>query len=190
MQGVSEVPIAIMKDQVESGAVRDHDKPVRKRRHPNDENANTKERNVLSVKPGRGPSAMSAIGGIFGVVFGIFWTVGVFVMTKDAPFPLVHIFFPLFGVLFIVIGIANVFYSLANTVSPDRMSVVDITTGEEESDPLQRIILGEDSRAHEHAQSETESIEERLAKLETLLQEHAITDAEYLEQRKRILEEI
>lgn len=30
---------------------------------------------VKSIKPGRGPSAMSAIGSVFAVVFGIFWTI-------------------------------------------------------------------------------------------------------------------
>ncbi|MFA6239613.1 MAG: SHOCT domain-containing protein [Candidatus Hydrogenedentales bacterium] len=147
-----------------------------------------REDDVLSVKPGRGPSAMSAVGGIIGVAFGIFWTVTVFEATKGAPFPLVHTFFPFFGILFIVFGIATVIYSLTNTVSRDRMSVVDITTGEEESDPISRLIVGVEPRAQEQAHSE--NIEGRLAKLESLLEEHAITNAEYLEQRKRILEEI
>ncbi len=133
---------------------------------------------------------MSTVGGIIGVVFGIFWTVMAFEITKSAPFPLVHVLFPLFGILFIVIGIVNVGYSLTNTVSRDRMSVVDITTGQEEGDPLSRLIVGEDSRVREQTHDESESIENRLANLEALLQEHAITNTEYAEQRKRIMEEI
>ena len=52
---------------------------------------------MKSVKPGRGPSAMGAVGSVIAVIFGIFWTITA--ASMGAPF-----FFPLFGVLFIILG--------------------------------------------------------------------------------------
>ena len=53
---------------------------------------------MKSVKPGRGPSAMGAVGSVVAVIFGIFWTI--MAASLGAP-----IFFPIFGVLFIAIGV-------------------------------------------------------------------------------------
>ena len=50
------------------------------------------------IKPGRGPSAMGALGSVIAVVFGIFWTVSV--ASMGAP-----ISFSIFGVLFVIVGI-------------------------------------------------------------------------------------
>lgn len=137
------------------------------------------------LKPGRGPSAMSALGGIVGILFGIFWTIMAYSMTRDAPGP-VGTFFPLFGVLFVVIGIVNVAYNLYNTTQKDRLSVLDITSSDEESDPLNHLVNGNASSRS----AAGESAEDKLRELETLRQKGLVTDAEYAAQRQRILNSI
>lgn len=84
---------------------------------------------MYSVKPGRGPSLMGGVVGIAVALFGVFWTMGA--MSKGAP-P----FFALFGVVFVVVAVVGVIYNFANAVGRDRMSTFDITSGEEESDPI------------------------------------------------------
>ena len=79
---------------------------------------------------------MSAVGAAVSILFGIFWTVMAFVITKDAPIPFVHFAFPAFGVIFILLGVISLIYSITNTVSPNRLSTFDITTDTEEPDPL------------------------------------------------------
>jgi hypothetical protein len=91
---------------------------------------------MKSVKPGRGLSAMGFVGSIVFVLFGIFWTIMAYSITRDAPFPLVGTVFPLFGVLFIIIGIANAVYSFMNATGKNRMSIVDIVEHADEPDPL------------------------------------------------------
>lgn len=84
---------------------------------------------MYSVKPGRGPSFMGAIGGIIGALFGVIWTVGA--MSIGAP-P----FFALFGVLFVGMAIVSAVYNFYNATSRNRMSTFDVTTNAEESDPI------------------------------------------------------
>ena len=84
---------------------------------------------MKSIKPGRGPSGMNAIGSVIGVVFGIFWTITA--VSMGAPF-----MFPLFGILFIIIGIVNAVYHYKNATGENRYSVYDITEEGEETDPL------------------------------------------------------
>ncbi|GED69357.1 hypothetical protein BRE01_30590 [Brevibacillus reuszeri] len=93
---------------------------------------------MKSIKPGRGPSAMGAAGSLGMVVFGIFWTIMAFSMTRDAPFPLVGTIFPLFGIIFVGIGIFQTIYHYKNATSKERMSLFDITESNEEGDPLNR----------------------------------------------------
>lgn len=85
---------------------------------------------MKSIKPGRGPSAMGALGSIICVVFGIFWTI----MASSSGAP---IFFPIFGIMFIVMGIVQTIYHFKNATSTNRFSEYDITDSSEESDPLQ-----------------------------------------------------
>ena len=89
---------------------------------------------MKSIKPGRGPSMMGGFGAVFGIVFGIFWTVLAASMTQG--FGLVGIIFPLFGVLFIIIGVVNAVYNFKNATSENRYSEFDITDDTEEPDPL------------------------------------------------------
>lgn len=83
---------------------------------------------MKSVKPGRGPSFMGGLASIFGIIFGIFWTI--MAISMGAPF-----FFPLFGLLFIGIGVANAVYSFKNATGEHRYSEFDIVDDYEEPDP-------------------------------------------------------
>lgn len=95
---------------------------------------------MRSVKPGRGPSFMGGLGGIFAGVFGVFWTITAYSM--GAP-----TFFCLFGVLFIVIALANAVYSFLNAGRKNRFSAFDITEDGEEEDPLNQYFGERDERA-------------------------------------------
>ena len=83
---------------------------------------------MKSVKPGRGSSFMGGLASIFGIIFGIFWTI--MAISIGAPF-----FFPLFGLLFIGIGVANAVYSFKNATGEQRYSEFDIVDSNEEPDP-------------------------------------------------------
>ena len=75
------------------------------------------------IQPGRWPSKMGLVGSIFTVVFGIFWTILAFGMTRNAG--LLGVVFPLFGVLFVGVGIAQAVYHYKN-VSGKGSSLFDI----------------------------------------------------------------
>lgn len=86
---------------------------------------------MKSIKPGRGPSFMGGLSSVFGIVFGIFWTI--MAVSMGAPF-----FFPLFGLLFIGIGVVNAVYSFKNATGEQRCSEYDIVDSSEEPDPWNR----------------------------------------------------
>lgn len=92
---------------------------------------------MKSIKPGRGPSAMGAMGSVIAVVFGIFWTITA--ASMGAP-----IMFPVFGVLFIGMGIVQGFYHYKNATGKNRFSTFDITDESEERDPLEDLVRGRD----------------------------------------------
>ena len=95
---------------------------------------------MKSIKPGRGPSMMGAVGAAFAVVFGIIWTMAA--ASMGAPF-----FFPLFGLVFIGIGVFNVIYNLKNATGQNRYSAYDIVEENEEPDPLNLRFGSEDTAA-------------------------------------------
>jgi len=84
---------------------------------------------MKSIKPGRGPSMMSGVMGIFAAVFGVIWTGAA--VSMGAP-----VFFALFGVGFIAIAIFSAVYNFRNATGENRYSIYDITEHGEESDPL------------------------------------------------------
>ena len=84
---------------------------------------------MKSIKPGRGPSAMGALGGIFAAVFGVIWTIAAVGM--GAPW-----FFGLFGVCFVAMAIAGTVYNYKNATGKNRYSAFDIVDEHEESDPF------------------------------------------------------
>ncbi|MDF2655312.1 MAG: zinc-ribbon protein [Bacillota bacterium] len=84
---------------------------------------------MKSIKPGRGPSMMNAIGSAAAAVFGVIWTLSA--ISMGAP-----IFFALFGVVFVLMGIGQAVYNYKNATGENRFSEYDITSSSEESDPL------------------------------------------------------
>ena len=93
---------------------------------------------MKSIKPGRGPSAMGAMGSAFAVIFGIFWTI--MAASMGAP-----VFFPIFGVMFVIMGIVQLVYNYKNAAGKNRYSSFDITDSSEEPDPLNDIFISEGS---------------------------------------------
>jgi hypothetical protein len=72
---------------------------------------------------------MGGIGAIIAAGFGIFWIV----ITASTGAPS---FFPCFGFVFIAVAVLSGIYHFYNASSRNRMSTFDVTTGEEESDPI------------------------------------------------------
>ena len=84
---------------------------------------------MKSIKPGRGPSMMSGVMGIFVAVFGVIWTFTA--LSMGAPLP-----FALFGIGFIAVAVYGAVYNFRNATGENRYSVYDITEEGEESDPF------------------------------------------------------
>ena len=82
---------------------------------------------MRSIKPGRGPSMMGGVIGIFMIGFGILWTI----MAAQAS-----VIFALFGVLWTGIAVVTTVYNFKNAAGKNRYSVYDVTDGKEEPDPL------------------------------------------------------
>ena len=83
---------------------------------------------MKSIKPGRGPSKMSAVGSIFAAVFGVFWCIAAGAIGAWFMIP--------FGLCFIGFAIYNAVYHSHNATSENRYSAFDIVDSEEEPDPL------------------------------------------------------
>ncbi|MEF3307030.1 zinc-ribbon domain-containing protein [Paenibacillus sp. GYB003] len=94
---------------------------------------------MKSIKPGRGPSAMGAIGSVAVGVFGIVWTIAA--ASMGAP-----VFFVLFGIVFVGLAVIQGIYHLKNATGANRMSLFDITENNEEPDPLDRFHMESSNR--------------------------------------------
>ncbi len=79
------------------------------------------------IKPGRGPSMMSGVVGIFMIGFGILWTV----MAAQASG-----IFALFGVLWTGVAVVITVYNFKNATKKNRYSQFDIVDSNEEPDPM------------------------------------------------------
>lgn len=84
---------------------------------------------MKSIKPGRGPSAMGAIGSVAVGLFGIFWTIGA--ASMGAP-----IFIVFFGIIFVGMSVIQGIYHFKNATGTNRMSLYDVTEAHEEPDPF------------------------------------------------------
>jgi hypothetical protein len=92
------------------------------------------------------------VGSIFAAVFGVFWTIMAFSMTRGIggvdgmgrTGSIIAIIFPLFGVLFVGLGIAQAVYHYRNATGKNRYSMFDITDQKEEGDPAQKWVKGGD----------------------------------------------
>ncbi len=82
---------------------------------------------MKSIKPGRGPSMMGGVIGIFMIGFGIVWTV----LASQASG-----IFALFGVLWTGMAVVMTVYNFKNATGKNRYSAYDITDAHEEPDPL------------------------------------------------------
>lgn len=82
---------------------------------------------MRSIKPGRGPSFLSGVVGIFMIGFGIFWTITAYKLNPT---------FSLFGVFWTCMAGAITIYNFKNAKKKNRFSAFDITDSEEEPDPL------------------------------------------------------
>jgi hypothetical protein len=96
---------------------------------------------MKSIKPGRGPSGLSAVAAMAIVLFGLFWTGGAVMITRGMGG--IGFIFPMFGVVFVFVGIAQAIYHMKNAKGKDRFSIVDIVDKNEESDPADRWITNE-----------------------------------------------
>ena len=83
---------------------------------------------MKSIKPGRGPSLLSAISGICATLFGVFWCIMAASMGAFFMLP--------FGMIFIFMTVVIVVYNYRNATRKDRYSSFDITDSNEEADPL------------------------------------------------------
>ena len=84
---------------------------------------------MKSIKPGRGPSMLSGVVGIFMIGFGVIWTI----IAAQAG-----VVFMLFGLLWTGIAITTTIFHFKNATQKKRYSIYDITDEEEEPDPLNR----------------------------------------------------
>ncbi|MBQ7898031.1 MAG: zinc ribbon domain-containing protein [Clostridia bacterium] len=94
---------------------------------------------MKSIKPGRGPSMMSGVVGIFMIGFGILWTV---IAAQASGI------FALFGVLWTGVAVIMTIYNFKNATGKNRYSAFDITDGGEEPDPFNERFGNTQSNAH------------------------------------------
>jgi len=84
---------------------------------------------MKSIKPGRGPSKLSMVGGIAAALFGVFWCIMAGAIGAWFMVP--------FGLIFVGLALYSAKYHHHNVTSEDRYSLVDIVDEYEETDPLQ-----------------------------------------------------
>ena len=82
---------------------------------------------MKSIKPGRAPSMMGGVAGIFMIIIGIGWTVAASQL---------HWLMALFGICWTGIAVSNTIYNFKNAKGKNRYSAYDIVDGSEEPDPL------------------------------------------------------
>ncbi|MDF1799407.1 MAG: zinc ribbon domain-containing protein [Planctomycetota bacterium] len=93
---------------------------------------------MRSIKPGRGPSLVSAIGSVIALVLVAGW-IGLASSIGAPPY------FLLFGFAMIVMILVGTAVNLYNATAKNRISTFDITSEDEESDPVASA-LGRGSR--------------------------------------------
>lgn len=101
---------------------------------------------MKSIKPGRGPSKLSAVSSIFVAVFGIFWCIVAGSMGAWFMIP--------FGLIFTGIAVYQAVYHHHNATSENRYSVADIVDSEEEPDLLNER-FGKDSGGESPSDADT-----------------------------------
>ena len=99
---------------------------------------------MKSIKPGRGPSFMSGIGGIAVGIFGIIWIIGARCMGAPG-------IFSAFVVLFVLMAVGGAIYNFMNATGKQRFSAFDVVDGTEEVDPLNKR-FGDRANASAHTE--------------------------------------
>ena len=98
---------------------------------------------MKSIKGGRAPSLMGAIVGfafaLFGIVFTVVMVSQMSIHNETAGPKLIFI---AFGILWVVTTAGSAIYELYNFKAKNRPSVIDITDGNEEPDPLNEYFHG------------------------------------------------
>lgn len=85
---------------------------------------------MKSVKPGRGPSALTGLMCLAVAALAVIWTISALSMGAGIMVP--------FGIIFVLISLGVGIYQLYNAAAQNRMSDFDIVDGKEEPDPLNR----------------------------------------------------
>ena len=102
---------------------------------------------MRSIKLGRGPSLLGGVMSLAIGLFGLIWTILVASMGGGL--------FALFGVLFMVVAVVQAIYHFSNATRRNRFSVMDITSGTEEPDPLNERFGGIDLEGESAAEPQT-----------------------------------
>jgi hypothetical protein len=101
---------------------------------------------MKSIKGGRAPSLMGAIVSFAFALFGIVFVVFMVSQMLTGPFRSDNsgavVVFIAFGILWLVVTAGSGIYQLYNFKAKNRPSVIDITDGNEEPDPLNEYFHG------------------------------------------------
>ena len=103
---------------------------------------------MKSIKGGREPSMLGAVVS-FGVAFvGLVFTIVVVSMINSSGIPDhpartgAATIFTVFGIVFVGVAVISGLYQLHNATAKNRPSIIDITDGDEEPDPLNEYFHG------------------------------------------------
>ena len=94
---------------------------------------------MKSIKGGREPSIVGAIAGFGVALAGIVFTIFSVSSINSSSFgdnSGAAILFAVFGIVFVIIALSGAIHSLHNATAKNRPSILDITDGDEEPDPL------------------------------------------------------
>lgn len=100
---------------------------------------------MKSIKGGREPSIVGAIAAFGMALIGIVFTVTAVSSINNSGFPEnggAATLFTVFGIVFVLIAVCSGIYELHNATARNRPSILDITDGNEEPDPLNEYFHG------------------------------------------------
>ena len=101
---------------------------------------------MKSIKGGREPSIVGAIAAFGMALIGIVFTVTVVSSINNSGFSGnggAATLFTVFGIVFVLIAVCSGIYELHNATARNRPSILDITDGNEEPDPLNEYFHGQ-----------------------------------------------
>ena len=113
---------------------------------------------MKSIKGGREPSMIGAVAAFGVALIGIVFTATAVSSINSSGFgdnSGMSTLFTVFGIVFVIIALCIGFHELHNATAKNRPSIIDITDGDEEPDPLNEYF---------HGKYEVESTEDSAAK--------------------------